>query len=363
MTGLLSIVEELNRLAPAHKIGKLSAIRRRLPGRRRPSDELFPLKTVNKDAPLAEQRAFHYGGRTELQFNVGFELIGGTLYFRHGVAFSLETSRFFHEADIRRSLLPKILRYDDYVRCCGADFEDMRMWCWSKKGGPSRVPEMRVASFPAEWCDVGHFIFIGKLQTPDRIEPELMLTDLDRLLPLYEFVEGKETIGGTLVTEDPGYRWRSGHNKAKRRIASAVWTKGTVEIDLKHNGLQDRLFEHLAALHGKDNVGTELTAGNRKRIDLAVRSPAGTVLYEIKTSSCVESCIREALAQLIEYSYWVRRAGETVRELVVVSENRLTPAATAYLEYLRTELKLPLTYRRIDEEGNLRDDLAGREGG
>lgn len=356
MTNLLPIVVELNERAKAHDIGKLGDIRRRLPGRRQGSSELFPLKNVNDDAAPKHQRAFHHGGRKELQFNVGFESVGDELFFRHGVAFSMETSRFVHEEQLRELLVPKILRFNDYVRQRGQELEDMRLWCWSKRGGPTRLPEIPVTPIPEDWRDVGHFIFFGKLQALDDIDYESVLGDLDRLLPLYEFVEGKPTIGTTLVTESPEFQWRSGHTGGKRKRTSAAWTKGTVEVSLRHNELQDRLYEHLCEVHGKKNVGTELTAGNRKRIDAAVRRPEGLTLYEIKTSSCVESCIREALAQLIEYSYWVQKADEEVSELVVVSENRPTPVSTAYVKYLQDELGLPVTYKRISRTGGLQDD-------
>ena len=130
---------------------------------------------------------------------------------------------------------------------------------------------------------------------------------------------------------------------------------GTTEVNLRHRVLQDRLYDRLVGLHGENNVGTELIAGRRKRIDAAVENGNRYTLYEIKTSSCVEACIREALAQLIEYSYWVDKAGEAVEELVIVSENHLTDPARRYLEYLARSIELPLAYRRISETGELVD--------
>ncbi|MGH2403364.1 MAG: hypothetical protein ACRDGN_02765, partial [bacterium] len=57
--------------------------------------------------------AFHVGGRTELQFNIGEEERDGQAVVRHGVAFSLELSQSLPSIE---PLLPKIARFNDYVR-------------------------------------------------------------------------------------------------------------------------------------------------------------------------------------------------------------------------------------------------------
>ena len=68
--------------------------------------------------------------------------------------------------------------------------------------------------------------------------------------------------------------------------------------------MQDRIYQQLAKNFGKDNVGTELDAGYGALIDIVVKESDGNfTFYEIKTSYSVRLCIREALAQLLEYAY------------------------------------------------------------
>lgn len=345
MTPIEEIARELNVRAGKRNIGRLADIRKSLPGRRTTRRELFPDSNVKTEG----RYAFHHGGRKELQFNIAFEEFQGEVLFRHCVAFSLESSQYFHPEDVRSNLFPKITRFNDFVAERADDFSDMRMWHWD---GPVRSEIRPISPIPKESMKVGYFIAIGKLQKPESIDYELILNDLDRLLPMYEYVEGGESVGEVLSTETPDFRFASGHHPGKKK-ATAIWTTGTKEVTLRHNELQTRLFESLASLHGKDNVGTELIAGRRKRIDLVVEARNCYTLYELKTSSCVESCIRDALAQLIEYSYWVRKAGKDVHELVILSENKLTDSAQAYMRYLKANIGIPISYQRIKDSGEL----------
>lgn len=81
---LAQIAEEINKKANEYDVGKLQSIRKQIGGLSRlPSSQLFDQRTV------FEEWGWHYGGRKELQFNIGIE--GGNL--RYGVAFSLECSQ------------------------------------------------------------------------------------------------------------------------------------------------------------------------------------------------------------------------------------------------------------------------------
>ena len=79
---------------------------------------------------------------------------------------------------------------------------------------------------------------------------------------------------------------------------------------------------------------------------MAVRQDGEYTYYEIKTGLSAQSCIREALGQLLEYSYWPR--AESATRLVIVGEPPLDKNARAYLENLRKQFSLPLEYRRFD---------------
>jgi hypothetical protein len=83
-----------------------------------------------------------------------------------------------------------------------------------------------------------------------------------------------------------------------------------------------------------------------------VREGDRYIYYELKSYSSAQACIREALGQLLEYSFW---PGATKAErLIVVGEAKLDAKGKSYLEYLRQEFALPIEYRRFDmKAGNL----------
>jgi len=78
----------------------------------------------------------------------------------------------------------------------------------------------------------------------------------DRLLNLYEYVEGKASAPPVAVSLKKGFRFNAGCS-LKLEQTSANWKGGMKSVDLKHNRLQQALFDILSAQHGPDNVGTE----------------------------------------------------------------------------------------------------------
>ncbi|MFO3796718.1 MAG: hypothetical protein ACK8QZ_05450, partial [Anaerolineales bacterium] len=97
---------------------------------------------------------------------------------------------------------------------------------------------------------------------------------------------------------------------------------------------------------GSQSVGTEVSTGNGTAIDLVTQHDDVTSFFEIKTGSSVRASIRQAIPQLLEYAYWPsdRRADR----LVIVSHLPITKTAERYLEFLRQEFDLPLTYQQFD---------------
>lgn len=129
--------------------------------------------------------AFHKGGRSELQFNVGFE-DGG--YFRYGVAFSLEANR--NLVDPVSVLLPKILAFNAAV----GDFPVLRtLHMWRYEAG-ERTRDAEVAPVPQSAIRPNVFIFIGE-RVPvgaEGVTPAIIARAaqvMASLLPLYERVE------------------------------------------------------------------------------------------------------------------------------------------------------------------------------
>src|SRR4051794_13057166 len=90
-----AIAERLNDLAPPHAIGKLQNIRTALKNLKlRPGNKIFSAQTT------FDSWAFHHGGRTELQYNIGYVDRDKNDNLRHGVAFSFELSQTLKSIDV-----------------------------------------------------------------------------------------------------------------------------------------------------------------------------------------------------------------------------------------------------------------------
>ncbi|OFV94424.1 MAG: hypothetical protein A3H28_09780 [Acidobacteria bacterium RIFCSPLOWO2_02_FULL_61_28] len=188
--GFESIVHEINRRALSRPIGRLQELRKQIKGLSRlPSRHMFSSLTTFDDY------AFHLGGRTELQFNIGRDRVDRVRKFRHGVAFSLEPGQTLPDVEVLR---PKIERFNEFLKQNLQDFSDL--WMWHYEGGePSRKYRPKLIS--SDLIKPHVFIFLGGLQPLDQIDYEVVLDDFDRLLPLYQFIESSKPKG--LLTKTP----------------------------------------------------------------------------------------------------------------------------------------------------------------
>jgi hypothetical protein len=116
---LIDIVKELNWRARSHPIGTLQVLR----GHSEDTD-LFRLNGYT----TRDDWACHWGGRTELQFNIGYN--SQTKHLRHGVAFSFQSSREYQPKELVHLLTPKINAFNRFVRRNPDVFKSMEMWAW-----------------------------------------------------------------------------------------------------------------------------------------------------------------------------------------------------------------------------------------
>jgi hypothetical protein len=328
MRDLGQLVEELNALSYGRPFGSLQLLRKQLKHlAKAPSRTPFTQKCVK------DHYAFHLGGRTEIQFNVGYETIDGHDHFRHGLAFSLEPSQTL--PDIER-LAPSISRFNEFVRVYPDALSNFRMWHFAKGRRSENYP---VCPIPAEIVRPRAFIFIGKLSldTPDGSE---IIEDFDGLLPVYEFVEGEEAFP-YIAPLASSFDFKPGCS-LKPSSTSATVVERTISVALRHNDIQAALHGHLAARLGTGAVGTEISSGAGTRIDVVMKRGERYYMFEIKTAQSARACIREALGQLLEYSYWP--GTQRAEELLVVGEPALDADAAEYLRALRGNFSMPIRY-------------------
>jgi len=328
------IPAELNSRSHSHAIGELQESRFALKGLvRRAGHKVFGAQTIKKDY------AYHYGGQRELQFNVGIEDVQDTRTLRFGVAFSLEPSQ--STPDPVAELSPKIKRFNDFVELHAEHFADMRMWHYESG---SRSATYMPGPIPWERVTRHVFIMLGKRQPLRDLDYEAILDDFDRLLPLYKYVESQVPLEPLVMSEDSGFVFRPGC-AVKASKAVKAGTQSELDIDLRHNDLQQALYLRLVSQFGKDNVGTERPSGVGTRIDVVVKLKDEFWFYEIKTSGSPRGCLREAIGQLLEYSFWP--GSQIASRLVIVGESALDDSGSEYLRRLKQRFSLPVDYEQV----------------
>lgn len=136
----------------------------------------------------------------------------------------------------------------------------------------------------------------------------------------------------------------------KSRVASGVAEVGLGlrTIQYRQNVIQDRLVDLLREEFG-DSVASEHPTGTGGAADALVLKRDGEfVLYEIKPATTASGAVRQALGQLLEYSY--RGNGLEAVELVVVSNAPLDPVTEEYIVCLRAKFGLPLRYMQVTDD-------------
>lgn len=331
------LARALNRDSVDFEIGSLQQIRmclRRL--------ERAPCKGIFSGHTIRNRYAFHAGGRRELQFNIGLECRDGVEMIRYGVAFSLQLSRTLPTLDPFGS---KILRFNDYVNGHPEVFPGFLMWHYhDNREDPSE--DRPVGSITDALFKERTFIMLGKRVADTAVDVGDILAAFDNLLRLYIYVESAE--------QEPSFPTRSDFMPGCPSFVestSASHTARTVDVALRHKTLQMELYKHLCQEAGRNNVRVERRLALGVYVDASVQRNGEESFYEVKVASTVRSCVRAALGQLIEYSYWP--SANRASEIVIVGEATLDPDSKAYLRFLRERFGLPLWYRRIDISRNV----------
>jgi hypothetical protein len=174
---------------------------------------------------------------------------------------------------------------------------------------------------------------MGKMQPSDQIDYGVIVDDFDRLLDLYRFVEGTDTFPRICVPTDQGFHFSPGCN-TKPSLTTASTAEQELDVTLRHNDIQIALYSHLAEVHGATNVGAE-NASVGGRVDIV-----------IKTAMSARGCIRQALAQLLDYSYWP--GAQAAERLIVIGEPPLDNDCANYVATLRKSFGLPIEYQQFN---------------
>ncbi len=335
---LHSIISEVNLRAKTHPIGMLQEFRKDIKGLKR-----LPAQTIFTSLTTFDKWAFHLGGRKELQFNIGIEHLDGIDKIRYGVAFSFKTNKTLPKID---PLVPKVKFFNDFMELYSEKYSDMRMWHYHYPRAGQKSSDYMPASIPHELVTKNVFIFLGNRQPLDQLDYELLLNDFDRLLPLYKYIESRGRLQPTSTVTVAPFEFRPG-STVKKVSAIVSQVQRELDINLRHNILQEVLHRQLAEDYGAENVGDELQSGIGTSIDVVVHQKNEYWFYEIKISHSPRACLRQAIGQLLEYAFWPGTKEAT--SLIVVGETALDKAGAEYLRKLRERFSLPIEYKQVKE--------------
>jgi len=318
----------INIRATKYRIGHLQETRKRLKGLSRiPTSDIFNSSTIKDDW------AFHVGGRTELQFNIGNEREG----LRYGFAFSLDPSQTLPDPSI---LYPKILKLNSIISSSPSLFVDFRMWFWNKSGR-SQIGDVK--EITEDVIEENSFIFIGRIKQNPPIDE--ILETFDELFDIYISVENDNYLPLTKLrnTSNIGFSFKATKYNLTINKSLNIIARNT-NVEIRHTLIQIELEKILISKYGKDNVAVEHPyQGNR--VDMVVNENKKIYFYEVKVGDSVKSCIRQALGQLFEYSYFPDKNNAT--KLVVVGEPSLDNDAACYISKLNSDFLIPIEYMQV----------------
>lgn len=114
-------------------------------------------------------------------------------------------------------------------------------------------------------------------------------------------------------------------------------------VEQKHNKIQEALKKKLVKEYGKENVLLE-----ENYIDVKLIQSDYIALYEVKSSSYASECVREALGQILFYSY--HDQDKRTKKIYVVGQYPANEQDYGYIEYVKANLNLEFEYLNIEIE-------------
>ncbi|HLO97167.1 MAG TPA: hypothetical protein VK171_01120 [Fimbriimonas sp.] len=136
--------------------------------------------------------------------------------------------------------------------------------------------------------------------------------------------------------------------------------QAVIQCQQLHTDIQNVLWGYLKKANpGCKKVELEVgRTGNSGAIDLVIRKANGDdVFYEVKTYVSARMCIREAVGQLMEYSYYPDCA--LASELIIVSQAPLGDGDRQYIKLLNKKFSIPVSYMQFDHENERVIELQG----
>ena len=155
----------------------------------------------------------------------------------------------------------------------------------------------------------------------------------------------------TIFKVEDHFVFQPGFRTEETEIDAKASSSRSPHISKRHPVIQKVLYNYLVKEYGKENVGTENHTPIGTEIDIVTKHGNEYDLYEIKTTTDIRLCIREALSQLLEYGLY--HTDIKVRNYHIVGSIILTDDAQNYLNALRKKYNIPVSYIQVDVENEI----------
>lgn len=185
---ITKLANEINRISKeeAYLIAGLPASRKQYYKLNRLPDFIFQSKSIFE----SDGYAYHFGGRGELQFNIGVDYLNNKEVVRYGLAFSLEPSEAL--PDPVRALEVYKNRYNKCIVDFPKAFRNLKMWFHAGIGSNRKLTRQNVQEIDDNIFAIGNFIFIGDyfdkpLKDIEIKDIQIILNYFDQILPIYRY--------------------------------------------------------------------------------------------------------------------------------------------------------------------------------
>jgi cellobiose-specific phosphotransferase system component IIB len=175
----------------------------------------------------------------------------------------------------------------------------------------------------------------------------LMMVNKPANLNVYEFMRMLDRQFNKVETEDDSEAFEIPNEKQNRILRKAAIGRDTTQqirtittsfvVEQKHNKIQEELKRLLIEEYGQSNVILE-----ENYVDVKLLQPDSISFYEVKSSSYASECIKEALGQILLYSF--NDTDKRSKKHFVVGQYPPTENDKKYIAFLKENLNLEFDY-------------------
>lgn len=198
-----------------------------------------------------------------------------------------------------------------------------------------------------------HFGLKTNRQTKISEIQELMISNKPSNKNVYDYMrelydrfgrnEVKEIITGELKKGKAGERRKRKGTTIRNTQTHIRTVSRSYIVEQKHNKIQEALRKQLAEEYGEENVILE-----EDHVDVKLIQSNYLGFYEVKSFSYASECIREALGQILLYSYHDQDKRE--KKIYVVGQYPANDQDYGYIDYIKEKLNLDFEYLNIEIE-------------